>query len=98
MNRLDVIFSERRAAERRPIAMDTAAADPNNVATGGGEPLAELASAMFWPLGADGVYGRTALFERIVDGLSLLISSHREPETEALRLPPVMSRTQLETS
>jgi seryl-tRNA synthetase len=78
--------------------MDTAAADPNNVATGGGEPLAELASAMFWPLGADGVYGRTALFERIVDGLSLLISSHREPETEPLRLPPVMSRSQLETS
>src|SRR5262249_53675435 len=80
------------------IVMDTAAADLKNVATGASEPFAELASALFWPLGAAGVYGRTALFERIVDGLSLLISSHREPETEALRLPPVMSRSELETS
>jgi seryl-tRNA synthetase len=78
--------------------MDMAAADPENVGTGAGEPLAELVAALFCPLGADGVYGRTGLFESIVDGLSLLIASGREPGTEALRLPPVMSRTELETS
>jgi hypothetical protein len=57
-----------------------------------------IVAGLFWPMGADGVYGRTALFERIVDGLSLLISSWREPETEVLRFPPVMSRNQLERS
>jgi seryl-tRNA synthetase len=57
-----------------------------------------IAAGLFWPMGADGVYGRTALFESIVDGLSLLISSRREPGTEALRFPPVMSRSQLERS
>ena len=78
--------------------MDMAAADPENVGTGASEPLTELVAALFCPLGADGVYGRTGLFESIVDGLSLLIASRREPGTEALRLPPVMSRTELETS
>jgi len=78
--------------------MDTAAVDPTNVGAGAGEPLDEIVAALFCPMGADGVYARTSLFERIVDGLSLLISSHREPGTEALRFPPVMSRSQLETS
>jgi hypothetical protein len=36
--------------------------------------LDRIVAGLFWPMGADGVYGRTALFERIVDGLSLLIS------------------------
>jgi seryl-tRNA synthetase len=78
--------------------MDTAAVDPTNVEPGIGEPLDEVVAALFCQMGADGVYGRTALFERIVDSLNLLISSQREPETETLRLPPVMSRSQLETS
>jgi hypothetical protein len=60
--------------------------------------LDEIVAGLFWPMGADGVYGRTALFERIVDCLSLLISSQREPGTEVLRFPPVMSRSQLERS
>ena len=49
-------------------------------------------------MGIDGVYARTALFEqggRRPDGL---ISRHREPDTEVLRFPPVMSRRQLEKS
>jgi seryl-tRNA synthetase len=78
--------------------MHTAAVDPTNVGTAANEPLDAIVAALLWPLGAAGVYGRTSLFERIVDGLSLLISSHREPGTEALRFPPVMSRSQLETS
>ena len=37
-------------------------------------------------------------YEKVVDGLCALISRHREPGTEVLRFPPVMSRRQLEKS
>ena len=47
-------------------------------------------------MGADGVYARTALFERVVEGLNRLVTRHRDPTAEVLRFPPVMSRTQLE--
>jgi seryl-tRNA synthetase len=57
-----------------------------------------LAEALLLPSGIDGVYARTAPFEEAVDRLAALISRHREPETEVLRFPPVMSRRQLETS
>ena len=50
------------------------------------------------PTGAAGVYARTGLFEQVIDGLGLLISRHREPGTEILRFPPVMSRQMLESS
>lgn len=63
-----------------------------------GVSLDAVAGALFCPMGAAGVYARTALFEMVVDGLSLLISKHREPATEVLRFPPVMSRNQLEIS
>ena len=58
--------------------------------------IALLAPALFHHLGADGVYARTALFERVVDGLTRLISSYRDPSAEIMRFPPVMSRMQLE--
>src|SRR5882672_7532037 len=57
-----------------------------------------LVDALFRPMGADGVYARTALYEQVVDGLSGLISREREPDTEVLRFPPVMSRRVLEKS
>ena len=60
--------------------------------------LDSIAPALFHPIGADGVYARTALYERIVEGLAGLISRQREPGTEILRFPPVMSRRQLEKS
>jgi seryl-tRNA synthetase len=60
--------------------------------------LDSIAEALLLPTGIDGVYARTALFEQAVNGLTALISRHREPETEVLRFPPVMSRSQLETS
>jgi seryl-tRNA synthetase len=60
--------------------------------------LAAIGQALFRPMGADGVYARTALYEQVVEGLSGLISRHREPRTEILRFPPVMSRRQLEKS
>ncbi|HEX4409298.1 MAG TPA: amino acid--[acyl-carrier-protein] ligase [Xanthobacteraceae bacterium] len=57
-----------------------------------------IAEALLLPTGIDGVYARTAAFEKVADGLAALISSYREPDTEVLRFPPVMSRRQLEKS
>lgn len=52
--------------------------------------------ALFLPSGSDGVSARTALFEQAIDGLTVFINRLREPETEVLRFPPVMSRSQIE--
>jgi seryl-tRNA synthetase len=60
--------------------------------------LDSIAEALLLPTGIDGVYARTQIFEQVVNGLSGLISRHREPDTEILRFPPVMSRRQLEKS
>jgi seryl-tRNA synthetase len=57
-----------------------------------------LAADLFRPMGADGVHARTAVYENVIERLSALISSYRDPETEILRFPPVMSRSQLEKS
>src|SRR6185312_13518230 len=50
------------------------------------------------PTAANGVQGRTGPFEQVVSGLTSLITKHREPGTEILRFPPVMSRSLLEKS
>jgi seryl-tRNA synthetase len=60
--------------------------------------LDSIADALLLPSGIDGVYARTQIFEQVVNGLSGLISRYREPDTEVLRFPPVMSRRQLEKS
>jgi seryl-tRNA synthetase len=57
-----------------------------------------FAETLFRPSGVDGLHARTALFERVVDGLQALITRHREPGVEVLRFPPVMSRRNLEKS
>jgi seryl-tRNA synthetase len=62
------------------------------------DPLDHLAATLFRPMGADGVYARTALYEDMVDRLAALITRNREPGTEVMRFPPVMSRSQLEKS
>jgi seryl-tRNA synthetase len=62
------------------------------------DPLDRIADALFEPLGIDGVYARTALYDRAVEGLTTLITRHREDGTEVFRFPPVMSRRQLEKS
>jgi seryl-tRNA synthetase len=54
--------------------------------------------AMYHPTGVLGVYVRTQLFEQIIEGLNRLVTAHREPSTEVLRFPPVMSLKTLETS
>jgi seryl-tRNA synthetase len=62
------------------------------------DPLEKIAHALFRPMGVDGVYARSALYEQVVEGLGTLISQQRESGTEVLRFPPVMSRWQLEKS
>jgi seryl-tRNA synthetase len=62
------------------------------------ESLDDLAATLFRPMGIDGVYARTPLYESMVEGLSSLISRLREPDTDILRFPPVMSRRDLEKS
>jgi seryl-tRNA synthetase len=57
-----------------------------------------MATTLFRPMGADGVYARTADYELVIEKLSALISSYRDAEAEILRFPPVMSRFQLEKS
>jgi seryl-tRNA synthetase len=60
--------------------------------------LDSLAEAPLLPSGIDSVFARTAAFEDVVDALASFISRQREPKTEVLRFPPVMSRRQLEKS
>ncbi|MGB6536863.1 MAG: amino acid--[acyl-carrier-protein] ligase [Xanthobacteraceae bacterium] len=60
--------------------------------------LDSIAEALLLPSGIDGVYARTATFERVVNGLTDLISQYRQPNAEVLRFPPVMSRRQVEKS
>ena len=60
--------------------------------------LTGLLEALFRPTGVPGVYGRTGLYEDVVERLAGFITRHREPGTEVLRFPPVMSRRTLEKS
>jgi seryl-tRNA synthetase len=62
------------------------------------DPLEPVRAALFQPLGVDGVYARTALYEDVVDRLAAFITGQRDPRAEVLRFPPVMSRRQLEKS
>jgi len=60
--------------------------------------LDAITEKLLLPSDIDGVYARTGTFEDVVVGLTALISRHREPGTEVLRFPPVMSRRHLEKS
>jgi seryl-tRNA synthetase len=64
----------------------------------GRDQMKSITDAVLRPTGVAGVYARTSLFEQVIDGLSVLISRRREPGTEVLRFPPVMSRKMLESS
>ena len=72
--------------------------DSPELAPQGDDPLDHLAEALFLPMGTDGVYARTALYEDMVERLTALITRHREPGSEVMRFPPVMNRAQLEKS
>ena len=62
------------------------------------DPLAGIAPALFMGLGSDGVYARTALYERVFGRVVALVDRLRDARAEVLRFPPVMSRRQLEKS
>lgn len=62
------------------------------------ERLEAITSTILQPTAANGVQGRTALFEEVIGGLTRLITRHRPPGAEVLRFPPVMSRALLEKS
>jgi seryl-tRNA synthetase len=62
------------------------------------DPLDAIASALFMRLGSDGVYARTALYQRVFARLGALVDRLREAQAEVLRFPPVMNRRQLERS
>jgi seryl-tRNA synthetase len=62
------------------------------------ERLEAITSSILQPTAANGVQGRTAVYEEVLTGLTALITRHREQGTEVLRFPPVMSRALLEKS
>ncbi len=62
------------------------------------DPLESLAATLFRPMGSDGGYARTALYEDVIERLTFFITRQRDSRAEVLRFPPVMSRQQLEKS
>ncbi len=62
------------------------------------DPLKLTTEALLHATGVDGVFARTAVFERVVDGLNVLISRHRDADMEILRFPPVTSRAHVQKS
>jgi hypothetical protein len=64
----------------------------------GEDRLAPLGRSVLQAGASGGVYARTAAFEAVVEALAGLITQHREPGTEVLRFPPVMSRREIERS
>jgi len=57
-----------------------------------------IAKSLLTTDGAVGIYGLTSDFEQVIEGLAAFIGSEREPETEVLRFPPVVSLARLQTS
>ena len=58
-----------------------------------------FARGILIPSGVDGLYGRSEIFETIVDGLDAVISSWgRQERPEVMRFPPAISRRHLEES
>ena len=60
------------------------------------DPQPLLLDTLFRPMGADGVYARTQLYEDVVERLTLMITRERDTRAEVFRFPPVMSRRDLE--
>lgn len=63
---------------------------------GTGERQDRLRDVLFRPMGADGIYARTWLYEDVVERLDAFVTRQREAGTEVFRFPPVMSRADLE--
>ena len=61
------------------VAMFAAPPEPASPRT---DPLDYLADVLFHEMGSPGVYGRTALYEDVVERLAALITRHREVDAE----------------
>jgi seryl-tRNA synthetase len=72
------------------------AAFRNPTATSKVNDPSNLAETLWQPMGVAGVYGRTGTYESVVEKLAAFITTARDPGTEILRFPPVMSRRDLE--
>ncbi|WP_020203282.1 MULTISPECIES: amino acid--[acyl-carrier-protein] ligase [Cupriavidus] len=58
-----------------------------------------IAAGLLIPSGVDGVYGRSAVFEAIADGLNVAVSAlGADQRAEVMRFPPAMSRKDFEAS
>lgn len=66
--------------------------------TGKMNNINSIARSLLQSDGVVGIYGLTDVFERVIDGLAAFIGTLREPETEVLRFPPVVSLSRLQTS
>ena len=62
------------------------------------ERLEAITASILQPTAANGVQGRTGLFEEVIGGLTALLTRNRPQGAEVLRFPPVMSRALLEKS
>jgi fatty-acyl-CoA synthase len=60
--------------------------------------LEAITTSVLQPTLANGVHGRSGIFEDVITGLTALITRHRPPGAEVLRFPPVMSRALIEKS
>ena len=78
-------------------SMTVGASQADNAAPAA-DPLAGIAPALFMGLGSDGVYARTALYERVFERVVALVDRLRDARAEVMRFPPVMNRRQLERS
>lgn len=58
----------------------------------------EFFAKLFQPMGVDGIYARSGLYESVVRGVNRMIDQLRPPEAEILCFPPVMSKRQVERS
>ena len=74
--------------------MTIATPDPTKLAASPEEMLSRL----FTSMGVDGVYGRTGVYEDVVDGLGRYVSTLRPKGAEVFRFPPVVSRALIEKS
>src|ERR1700710_1054704 len=58
-----------------------------------------LVNGILIDMGVDGLYGRSGVFEDVVERFSILVAAFgREDNAEVVRFPPAMSRSQFEGS
>jgi seryl-tRNA synthetase len=58
-----------------------------------------IAHGLLIPMGVDGLYGRSGVFEAVIDGFNALITRHGGHDgAEVMRFPPAINRAEFEAS